>query len=296
MKIIGFVAASILGVLFSCKPDKKTADVNSNDTTMSVTTRDLKKSNRIKGPSGLLYVEDGGEGGIPVLFAHSFGGNTTQWENQREHLEGERRVVTFDFREHGQSEAPADKNFSAQAMADDIAAVADSLKLGRFVLIGHSQGGSAAIAYASAHPDRVAGLVLAGTPGKSDPEQAKQVVSSLKTDAYQKVMDQYMARLLTDAKPEVNSAVSKDVKKISRETSIKIIESLFQYDPIPDLKAYKGPVLIISTSSEDSQPNTLASQLPDIDHKTIAGTSHWSQLDKPEEFNRILDEFLKTIK
>jgi pimeloyl-ACP methyl ester carboxylesterase len=71
---------------------------------------------------------------------------------------------------------------------------------------------------------------------------------------------------------------------------------MFQYDPLPALKQYKGPVLIISSSREDKQPNTLAAQMPGANHKTIEGTSHWTQMDKPDEFNRLLDDFLKSIR
>jgi pimeloyl-ACP methyl ester carboxylesterase len=33
-------------------------------------------------------------------------------------------------------------------------------------------------------------------------------------------------------------------------------------------------------------------QVPDVSRKVIAGTSHWAHMDKPQEFNRLLDEFL----
>jgi pimeloyl-ACP methyl ester carboxylesterase len=263
---------------------------------MKATTEQFTNSKSIQGAAGVISAEESGEGGIPVLFAHSFGGSSIQWRNQLEHLSDSRRVVAFDFREHGRSDAPCDKDFSAAALAKDISAVVDDLQLSRFVLVGHSMGGAAAVAYAGSHPDRVAGLVLVGTPGKADPEQAKQIMGALKSEAYQKVMDQYMTLLLQDAKPEVNLSVSADFDKMSRETSIAITGAMFAYDPLPDLKKYTGPVLIISTSREDSQPNTLAFQRPDVEHKTIEGTSHWSQLDKPGEFNKILDEFLKKIK
>jgi len=36
-------------------------------------------------------------------------------------------------------------------------------------------------------------------------------------------------------------------------------------------------------------------QMPEVPHKIVEGTSHWIQMDKPEEFNRILDEFLETV-
>ena len=263
---------------------------------MNSSTTELKHASRIKGPEGFLYVEDTGTGSIPVMFLHSFGGSTAHWNDQREHLQTTRRTVAFDFRGHGRSGPPSDNNYSAESMAQDIAAVADSLGLERFVLVGHSMGGSAAVAYTAEHPERVAGLVLAGTPGKSSEEQSKPIIAALESDAYQKVMDDYMKQLLTNAKPEVDSAVRKDVKKLSKETSVSIVKAMFQFNPIDIINQYGGPVLIISTPHENSQPNALHNLVPGVPNKIIEGTSHWTQLDKPEEFNRILDDFLRTIK
>jgi pimeloyl-ACP methyl ester carboxylesterase len=262
---------------------------------MNITTAVAKKMHRIKGPSGMLYIEDTGAGGLPVVFSHSFAGSTIQWNRQIEYFSEERNVIAFDFRDHGRSEPPSDKKFAAEDLAGDIEAVVDNLKLDRFVLVGHSMGGSAAVAYAKAHPERVAGLVLAGTPGKSSPEQYQPIIASMESAAYEKVMDQYMEQLLHDSKPEVNAAVMKDFRTMSKESSLAIVKSLFQFDPLPVLKMYNGPVLIITTSREKKQPNALPSQLPDIDHQVIDGTSHWIQMDKPEEFNRILDEFLRKL-
>jgi pimeloyl-ACP methyl ester carboxylesterase len=290
------LAASLSVVMLSCEKERNAADSTSNDTTMNETAVVEKKSLRVKGPSGMLYVEESGAGGIPVVFTHSFGGSTTQWDNQQSHLKDERRVIAFDFRDHGKSEPPSDKKFTPEAMAMDISAVVDSLQLDRFVLVGHSMGGSASVAYAQAHPDRVAGLVLAGTPGKTPSEISKPVITSLESPSYQKVMDEYMKGLLANARPDVDSSVSHDFRQISKESSLAIIKSMFQYDPLPALKQYKGPVLIISSSREDKQPNTLAAQMPGANHKTIEGTSHWTQMDKPDEFNRLLDDFLKSIR
>lgn len=263
---------------------------------MSTTASVENKTSRIKGPAGFLHVEQQGAGGIPVVFLHSFGGSTSHWKKQVDHLSDERQTVAFDFRGHGKSELPSDKNYAAEALAADIAPVVDDIGLNRVVLVGHSMGGTAAIAYAAQHPERVAGLVLAGTPGKSSPKQSSAVVASLQSEQYQKVMDDYMKQLLTDAKPDVNETVSMHFRAIKKDASIEIIRSMFEYDPLPSLNSYTGPKLIISTTREKSQPAALQNQMKDMPVKTLDGTSHWMQLDKPEEFNKILDDFLKTIK
>src|SRR5258706_7893782 len=118
----------------------------------------------ITGPAGELYVDDGGSGGggtVPVLFAHSYAGNSAHWRAQLAPLRPRRRAVAIDLRGHGQSDPPASGNYPVPALAEDIAAVADALELRRFVLVGHSMGGAAASAYAGKHPERISGLVLA---------------------------------------------------------------------------------------------------------------------------------------
>jgi pimeloyl-ACP methyl ester carboxylesterase len=257
---------------------------------IEVTTRDY-----VKGPAGTLHIVEEGSGGIPIVFAHSFLGNASHWQQQMNALRNTRRVVAFDFRSHGASEAPSKLNYSAEDLADDIAAVADELQLDQFVIVGHSMGGAAAVAYAGKNPQRVAGLVLAGTPGKSDPKQSGAIIASIESDAYQKVMDQYMNQLLEGATREVDMTVRKDVNKISRETSTAIIKALFEFDPLPILKDLKQPVLIISTVRENKQPQSLHNQLPDLPNKEFKHTSHWTQLDKPEEFNAALNDFLKRV-
>jgi pimeloyl-ACP methyl ester carboxylesterase len=253
------------------------------------------KQQRISGTAGSLYVDDGGSGKTPVLFMHSFGGNTSHWKNQLEHLRKTRRAIAFDFRGHGKSDPSLTNNYSADDLADDLESVIESLHLNQVVLVGHSMGGAAAAAFAGKHPARVAGLVLAGTPGKSKEQQSKQIISALESDAYDKVMDDYMKQLLSNANPKVESQLKDGVKKISKPTSISIVKAMFQFDPLPVLEWYKGPKLIIGTAQENENPESLSHQAPYIPSKIIEGTSHWMQLDKPEEFNNILDDFLKNI-
>ena len=248
----------------------------------------------VTGPAGRLHVDDGGTGGLPVVFVHSYAGSGAHWAAQLAHLRPTRRAVALDLRGHGRSEAPASGNYAVDSLAADIAAVVDALGLERFVLVGHSMGGAAAVAYAGAHPERVAGLVLVGTPGRSAPEQARQVMGALETD-YDKTMGTYWQSLLTGARPEVAARIESEMKSVPREASLAIIQAIFDYDPAPALKLYPGPKLLVDTSHDES-PGALHNLAPEIPRQVVTGTSHWPQLDKPDELNRILDEFLATAK
>jgi pimeloyl-ACP methyl ester carboxylesterase len=262
---------------------------------MNTLKTESRRSDRVKGPAGFLYVRDEGEGGIPVVFAHSFMGSTQHWTKQMEYLRNRRRVIAFDFRGHGKSDVPADGSYSAESLSDDMAAVIDSLGLERVVLVGHSMGGAAAIAYAGAHPELVAGLVLTGTPGKSAADQSKPIIAALESEAYPKVMDDYMKLLLGGARPEVETLINGERQKLSKDASLRVIKAMFAYDPLPALKRYKGPKLIIYTAREHQQPNALPHQVPDIDGEMVEGTSHWIHLDKPDVFNHLLEDFLKRV-
>src|SRR6185295_7405560 len=234
---------------------------------------------QIAGPAGALHVDDGGTGGLPVVFVHSFSGSTAHWSAQLAHLRPERRAVALDLRGHGQSEPPARNDYAVEFLAEDIAAVVDALDLERFVLVGHSLGGAAAIAYAGAHPERPAGLLLVGTPGKTPAEEAKKVMTAMEAD-YKKVTEGYWDQLLKGARPEVLAQVKRDMAKVPQDAAVAMIRETFAFDPLPALRAYKGPKLLVNTPHGDS-PNALHKQMPDLPHKQVDGTSHWLQMDKP---------------
>ena len=82
--------------------------------------------------------------------------------------------------------------------------------------------------------------------------------------------------------------------KISKEASINIIKAVFDFNPLPGLSGYPGPKLIVSAEGE-RQENALSKQLPEVPDTTIMGTSHWIQMDKPGDFNKVLDAFILKV-
>lgn len=114
-----------------------------------------------------MLVDDGGSGGIPVIFVHSLAGNTQQWTAQLTHVRKSWRAVAFDLRGHGQSLRVAGGSYGIDALAEDVHAVVNELGFPRFILVGHSLGGSVAVAYEGTYPDRIAGLLLVDPSGDS---------------------------------------------------------------------------------------------------------------------------------
>jgi len=254
---------------------------------------------RIRGKmsSPILCIDDGGSGGLPVVFVHSLAGNARHWSAQLEHLRKERRAVALDIRGHGNSKSPKDGDFAIESLANDIGAVADELGLKRFVLVGHSSGGTVAIAYAGSHPEKVAGLILADPSGDARMVPAEQVnlmIGAMESDSYSKAIEDYYGMLLTGSQQAVREKVIQDLRNTPRETVIGIFKSTLLYDPLTSLQLYKGPKLSVYTSLNDS-PFSLHNLDTDLPHIKVTGTGHWLQMDKPEEFNRILDNFLTFV-
>ena len=137
-----------------------------------------------------INIDDGGAGGIPVVFVHSLAGNAAHWLMQLEHLR--KRAASDSLR----SARPwpigsfLGRRLFHRVLAEDIDAVVNSLGLQRFVLVGHSMGGSVSIAYAGIHPDKVAGLLLADPSGdarKVPKEQMIPFIAALESESYAQI-------------------------------------------------------------------------------------------------------------
>jgi len=252
-----------------------------------------RRHGTVLGPVGQLTVDDGGSGGLPVLFVHSYAGNTAHWDAALMHLRRNRRAVALDMRGHGTSDAPRSNDYAINGLADDVAAVADELQLDRFVLVGHSLGGMVAADYAGRHPERVAGLVLLATPGESPPELAQKTMASLEND-YDDTMQPYWDSMTQGARPSVKRRLDDSMRQVQREATKALVGAMFANDPLPSLAAYTGPKMIIDTPHGDG-PSALYRQAPQIPRQLITGTSHWPHLDEPEKVNAALDAFLANM-
>lgn len=108
-----------------------------------------------------LNVVDWGGDGSPLLFVHGFGHNAHLWDWLVPDLADRYRVLALDSRGHGDSASDPEYRYHNAAIARDVEAVVDFLKLESVALVGHSQGGHACLRFAGRHADRVTRLVLA---------------------------------------------------------------------------------------------------------------------------------------
>jgi pimeloyl-ACP methyl ester carboxylesterase len=135
---------------------------------------------------GALSTDDGGVGGLPVVFVHSLAGNTSQWSAQLEHLRASRRAIAIDLRGHGLSQPPDDGDYTIDSLAADIDTIARRFDIPEFVLVGHSMGGIVSLAYANSHPGRAVGILLvdpAGDVRKVPADEIRQFMGAIDSGA-----------------------------------------------------------------------------------------------------------------
>jgi pimeloyl-ACP methyl ester carboxylesterase len=250
-------------------------------------------SRRVAGPGGKIAVDDGGSGDAVVL-VHSLAGNTGHWAAQLEHLRSGRRAVALDLRGHGRSEAPANAEYSIEAQAGDVGAVADALALERFALVGHSMGAGVALAYAGAHPGRVTHLLLADPigDGTRTPEaEVRPFLDAVESPAYVDTIEGYWSGI-AGSDGAVLERLLRDLRETPRETMVRGLHAVMGFDPKPALATYRGPTLAVITPANDFA-YSMHRLGPGLPHRVITGTGHWLQIERPEEFNRILGRFLE---
>ena len=229
---------------------------------------------------------------------HGNGAALTHWSETLAHLRARRRAVAFDLRGNGESQPVREARFEVADVANDVGAVADALGLTRFVLAGHSFGGSVVEAYAAAHPERIAGLLLVDPAG--DVRQAPaagldRYVALLRGPDYEKASRAALQQSLQGAADGVSERVHGALAEASPEAFIGSFDGLRRFDPAAALRAYPGPVLAVLQARREDDAMSVHKLVPGLPYTTLANVSHFLMMDDPPRFNAVLDEFLAKV-
>ena len=160
-----------------------------------------------------LAWEEAGRG-EPVVLLHAFPLNRKMWAPQVEALAVGYRVITPDFRGHGESSG-VEEDSTMERLAGDVRGLLDHLKLERVVLGGLSMGGYVAFAFLRRWPQRVAALILADTRASADTEEGRkaryEMAEVAEREGSTAIAERMLPKLLAPAthehKPEVVTAV-----------------------------------------------------------------------------------------
>ncbi len=203
--------------------------------------------------------------GYPIVLLHGLASTHRWWDLVAPRLSGY-RVVRFDHRGHGGSDAPADP-YTLDLLAADGLGVLDALGLHRVVLAGHSLGAAVALRIAAASPDRVAALACV-EGGVYDPrllfgpawERARTVltrprrgrVTAAVLRAWLATTDLPAAALpavlanYTDSGPDGGLRL-----RLPAEQEEALAYDQWRQDPLPLLSAVRAPVLVMAARQDD---------------------------------------------
>ncbi|CAN7679912.1 alpha/beta hydrolase [Caballeronia sp. LjRoot34] len=127
----------------------------------------------------LHYLRWGPADAPPLVLLHGLRAYAYWFEEFAEVAAARFQVISLDQRGRGASDWAPDGQYNTDAYVADLAALADHLKLDRFVLLGHSMGGTNALNYAASHPDRVAALVIVDSAPELDMAGLTRIRSEL---------------------------------------------------------------------------------------------------------------------
>jgi pimeloyl-ACP methyl ester carboxylesterase len=151
--------------------------------------------------------------------------------------------------------------------------------------------------YAGQYPHKVAGLLFADPIGdgrQAPQEEIRSFMAALRSEAYAETIEAYWRSILTNADYTVTQAVIASLRKTPQEAVLDALESVFAFDPAAALKSYRGPMQTIVSGLPDN-PAALHHAVANLPHVVMPNTGHWLQMDRPEEFNLLLEEFLDKI-
>ena len=107
--------------------------------------------------------------GEPVILIHGLACGKRMWFHQMRALRARYRVIAYDQRGHGGTDAPGDpKNYSPSQLVRDLSGLLDALGIARASIVGFSLGGGPALGLAANAPHRVSRLVLADVGAGAD--------------------------------------------------------------------------------------------------------------------------------
>ena len=261
-----------------------------------------------------LHVEDTADG-IPIIFAHEFGGDQRSWEPQIRHFSRRYRCVTFNARGYPPSDVPEQVEHYSQARAvDDIKDVMDQLDITRAHIVGLSMGGFAALHFGLTYPERAMSLVVggAGYGAEKEFEDYFRRVSN-------EVADQFEAQGCEEFSHTYGMAAARipflvkdprgwsEFRRILADRSARGAANTMRgvqaqrpslYDLEEQLKRLDVPVLIMIGDEDDHcmLPGIyLKRTIPASGLHVLPKTGHTINLEEPEEFNWALVEFFAMV-
>lgn len=247
-----------------------------------------------------IYYEITGEGPALVLL-HGWTGNHKWWKEQVPFFSKNYKVITLDHRGHGESDKPR-SGYSMQVFTEDLYRVLNELRIDRAIIAGHSMGGMIAQLFCLSYPEKVGGLVLVDTSSNGmGVISFEDVLVSIQTQGFESFTEQFFCPALfaSGISEEIINWTKSEILKTPQHAVEEAAKAMSKYDVTDQLPKIKVPTLIIHGNQDFAIDLKMAKMLHEkISNsrlKVIDGAGHCTMLEKPDEFNKIVLEFLKKL-
>ncbi len=249
----------------------------------------------------LHYRIDGPEDGAPVVFANSLGTDLRLWDKVVPLLPAGLKIVRYDMRGHGLSDAP-EAPYAMGALVRDLERLIDHLRLREVLLVGLSIGGMVAQGLAVKRMDQVRALVLSNTAAKiGTPEMWRDRIATVETAGVAGLSGAVLERWFPPAFRDSDEChawrhMLERTPAAGYAGCAAAIAGTDFYTPTSGLRL---PALGIAGSEDGSTPPDLVREtlelIPGSRFSLIRGSGHLPCIDQPEAYAAILNAFIAEI-
>jgi 3-oxoadipate enol-lactonase len=249
------------------------------------------------------YQDEGLKENPAIIFANSLGSDLRIWDDVAACLLPHFRVIRYDLRGHGLSDAPPPP-YSAADLAHDVISVLDALAVREAVVCGVSVGGLIAQAVALNHPDRVRALVPCDTGAKIATAQAwQQRMDKVRADGVDSLVQMTMERWFSAGFRRRCAADVRGYALMLRQTSADGYAGTCAALRDTDLRAavprIKQPTLVLCGAEDIATPpelgRELASLIPGARFSLIEHAAHLPCIEQPQSMAQRMMEFFQEV-
>jgi 3-oxoadipate enol-lactonase len=246
------------------------------------------------------YQIDGAEGAPWIVFSNSLATTLAMWDEQAAALKDKFRVLRYDQRGHGGTDAPAGR-YPYDTLLADALGLMDALSIKKAHFAGLSMGGATALGLAERHADRLDHVIVCDSPCQSTPQSSQQWEERI-VIAQQKGIDALVeptiARWFPPETVAKNPPHLDKVRAMIRATPVNgfvgCSAALADHDYASAVATVKRPVLFLVGEKDAPGPamRKLNEKLAGSRYVELAGAGHISNMDRPAEFTKAIRDFI----
>ena len=247
------------------------------------------------------YQVDGPEGAPWLVFSNSLATNLSMWDEQASELNQAYRVLRYDQRGHGSTDAPAGR-YSFATLLDDAVALMDALGIKKAHFAGLSMGGATALGLAQKNPDRLDRVIVCDSPCQSTPTSSQQWEERIvvaEKQGMEALVEPTLARWFPPEVIKANPTHLDKVRQMIRTTPVNgfvgCSAALGNHDYRPLMPKVKHPVLWMCGEKDGHNAaamKVMQDELPGSQYIVLPGAGHISNMDQPAMFTKALRDFL----